>query len=57
MQKRDDQIIEGDVFTDDQLINYVGMCKEELIELDGKDVKNLIKYFGIHAFISIYQGD
>lgn len=50
-------LAEADVFDDRKLLELVNLCRDELLELDLKDIKSLINYFGIHAFVSIYQGD
>lgn len=55
--KRERLVSEGDIFDDARLLELVNLCKDELLELDLKDIKSLISFFGIHAFVSIYQGD
>lgn len=55
--KRERLVSEGDIFDDARLLELVNLCKDELLELDLKHIKSLISFFGIHAFVSIYQGD
>lgn len=42
---------------DDKLTKLISLQKEEVLELPNEELKMILKYFGIHAFVSIYQAD
>ena len=42
---------------DDKLTHLLSLEKEEVLELPNDELKMILKYFGIHAFVSIYQAD
>lgn len=54
LEKRDKIVLEGDVFDDQRLLELVNYCKDDLLEVSLREIKGLINYFGIHAFVSIY---
>lgn len=42
---------------DEKLTKLISLQKEEVLRLPNEELKMILKYFGIHAFVSIYQAD